>query len=352
MLVLIALILLVKYYKKQSFITIFSLGFVIGLAITIHFQATLITSIALLALIVSKDKLKSIGYLAIGLFIPFLPFIYFDIRFSGFWAKSVFIFFAIDQYSRHIPNRWLTYIGTDWPVTWSTIIGGSKYIGGLLISLITAFTILNLKSFSKNKLFYLVAITFSLEVLLFRYYKGEREVYYSFFSHPSVIVLTAWVCIQVFKIHKSLGLILIGLILYITLGKSAILLKSTSISISKVNDLKQEIYSKYPNKQFDIFGCHDNADALSKPLALAMYYDGLNSINGTKIGVCETSQGFKWQVLTGEDLQKKDAWFNNSTANVYQSNVEWYKDNPPKSGGDFWGFIKRKLSPRCWPQCN
>lgn len=130
-------------------------------------------------------------------------------------------------------------------------------------------------------------------------------------------------------------------------------LKERGITLAEINSLKKEIYSKYPASNFDIYGCHSNASSISHPLALIMYSEGRNSIDGIKVGVCETGNLLSWNHLTyGEVNNPKILWINKSTEVVYRVTTEWWIENPPKSGGEgFWEFVRKKFSPRCYPHC-
>lgn len=356
-LVLLTMIFLVRFYKYKKLLDIFILGFLVGLAITIHFQNILILPTLFVVIFLIKPSLKNylkyFSALTLGFFIPFIPLMYFDLRFHWHNFISIFVFLTIDQFSIWIPNRWLTYLRDYWPETWGYIIGGNKIISALTIVFLSIFFIKRLATFKKNKIFYLIAVTFLIEVILYRYYRGERYQYYSLFTHPAVVLLTAWVSVQIFKFKKTLGLLWIIILFIMTFNVARIDLKERGITLAEINSLKKEIYSKYPASNFDIYGCHSNASSISHPLALIMYSEGRNSIDGIKVGVCETGNLLSWNHLTyGEVNNPKILWINKSTEVVYRVTTEWWIENPPKSGGEgFWEFVRKKFSPRCYPHC-
>lgn len=356
LLVLVTLIFLVRFFKSKKLLDIFLLGFTVSLAITIHFQNILILPTLLVAIFsfkpLIKNYLRYLPTLALGFLIPLLPLIYFDLRHNWYNSISLFIYLAIDQYRIWVPNRWLTYLGVYWPDAWGFIIGGNRWLGGAIISLLSIFTLLRLRHFTKNRLFLLIAVTFVLEVVMYRYYRGERYQYYSLFAHPVVLLLTAWVSIQIFRIQKMIGIVWIILIFFTTLNLASKDLKKRGVTYPEIKSLKNQIYSEYPSSKFDIYGCESNASSISHPLALIMYYESRNETTGVKIGVCETENSLSWIPLTDKDFTiKKYAWINKSTSTVYQNTVEWWKEKPPKGGGDFWEFIKKNLNPKCWPHC-
>jgi len=331
-LALLAMIFLIRFYKEKKAFDIFLLGFIVSLAITIHFQNALIGPLVLIAILTSKPKIKNFAYMVIGLLIPILPFLYFDLRFNWFETRRIFDYITIGQYRIWVPNRWLTYAGVYWPKTWAYIVGGNIWVGGLIITLLSLLFIFRLKDMKKYILFYLIAIGFVLEVILFRYWRGERFAYFSHFAHPAVILLTAWVAVELYRIRKIIGLIFVSLLIIFTFNESLKNLKDRELTLPRVNLLKNEIYANYPQDKFETYGCIYNGALISHPLSFVMYSEGRNEIGGVKIGVCQLAdKSFDWKVLSGEDVKDENsAWFNETTSTVYKSMTEWWKENPPR----------------------
>lgn len=186
---------------------------------------------------------------------------------------------------------------------------------------------------------------------MYRYYRGERFQYYSLFAHPAVLVLSAWVTHEIIRVQKYIGFVFLVTIIFFTSNVAFRDINERTVSLVKLNNLKQQIYSRYHNEKFDIYGCKFNAALVSHPLALSMYYDGRNEVNGIKIGVCSTAEPNAWITISTEDPDySADSWINFSTANVYKSTTEWWIENPPGKG-DFLQFLKRNLNPKCYPHC-
>ncbi len=354
-LTLTTIILLFKFVQRGKPIYILLLSFVCSLAFTIHFQSILILPTILVALFSQKTKLKvfflNLFLVFLGFLIPLLPLIYFDIKHEWYNAKSLFIYLAIDQYSIWVPNRWLTYTTSYWPEAWAYIIGGSKLISGVIIFTLGLLTLSKLKSFSKNRLFLLLAITFAFEVLLYRYYRGPRFIYYSLFAHPYILILTGYLTFQLIKLNKAAGFFILIAISIFTLNVALQDLKDRGVTLKELTSLKNEIYKNYPSASFDIYGCQFNAETVSHPLALLMYKDGRNSTKGTKIGVCESNNDLTWTEISDKDLDReKPFWYNRTTERVYFDAQEWWRKKQPQKS-DFIKFLKEKLSPKCYPHC-
>lgn len=336
LLTLFSLILLVRYYQTHKLIDIFLLGMTIGLALNIHFQSMLLLPTMLIVVILirpMRNYLKHIFVLGMGVFIPFIPLIKFDLNFNWYNFRSIFIYLTVGQYNIWVPNRWLTYAGTYWPETWASIIGGHYLISLAIIILLGLFFILKFKTYKHQLPFYLVATTFLMEIILYRYYRGNRFIYYSFFAHPTIILLTAWVVYQLFKLKVVLGLVLSLLILFFSLRTNLDNLKNKPLNFNKINALKKDIYDHYPLRSFDIYACSHYGPDIAHPLALVMYWDNRNYPSGLKIETCYMNGQLSWKAYSPKEsikLDKEKSKQNFTTAQVFRETVEWWKDSPPK----------------------
>ena len=167
---------------------------------------------------------------------------------------------------------------------------------------------------------------------MYRYYGGQRFFYFSNFAHPAVILLTAWVIVELFKMRKLAGLILGGIVVLFSFKTAVESLGPRDYTVGEINNLKNEIYANYPNANIDVYGCGPSGALVSHPLALVMFGEGRNSIDGQKIGVCVGSdKSISWKALEDSDLNREDNfWLNHSTENIYRSMTEWWKTRPPK----------------------
>ncbi len=360
-LTILALIFLVRFFKFRKYYDLFLLSFFVSLSISIHFQSFLTTPAMLAAVILIKPSirnyLRSLLCIFLGMLIPMLPLIYLDSKLHWFNFINLFVYFTVDQYSIWVPNRWITYAFDYWPKTWANIVGGSSQVGLLIIIIFGVLFLLRLRDFKKKSgnlnTFYLVAVTFLLEILIYRYYRGERFTYYSMFAHGTVLVLTAWTVVQVFSARRIAGIVLFLIITFSTLNIARANLASRGVTLKKLETLKSEIYSSYPSVTYDVYGCMINANAISHPMALLMYYDHRNSIGGAKVGVCEQGKTLVWERVTDLIGEKGNIlWYDRSTETVYNDTALWFLKNPPSGdNSNFWHFVFTKLSPRCWPHC-
>lgn len=341
----LTLVVLFKFLESQKLIFLFFLGFVVSVSVSIHLQTLMTLPILGVALVWEKPKIRTffrnLAIVLAGVLVAFAPLIFFDIGHNFYNFKNFLIFITVDQYKIYIPNRWLTYIWDYWPQTWSYIIGGYKYIGTIIIAILSILTVLKIKSWQNHKAFFLVAAIFLFEVVLFRYYRGEKHVYYTLFTHPYVLLLTAWITFQIFRFNNFLGVVLFGIITIATFNQSLADLDKRGTTLSEINSLKSEIYAKNPDVRFDIYGCQPSPNSISHPMALSMYVDGRNDVDGVKVSVCEVGGELSWINIAREYEQDwKGKVINRSTQTVYLETAEWWKTKPPVSGeGNFWRFI-------------
>lgn len=327
---LLAIIFLIRFYKYKKLIDIFLVAFTVSFAITVRFQNMITVPIIAVALFSARPKFKYLLSSFLGFAIPLLPFLYFDLRFNWFELGRIWDYATIGQYRIYVPNRWLTYAGVWWPGAWGSVIGGVNFVGGAFIFLVSAMTLVALKNFKKNVIILLIAISFALEVIIFRYYRGERFVYYSLFAHAPILILSSWALWKIFKFQKFIGLILIFCVAVLIVNLSYKNLETREVSLEKIDNLRREIYNGIPSQDLDIYGCTSNGSRIARPLALLIYADARNDASGIKVGVCENEDKYDWRILTEKDAGGDSSWFAATTSTTHNSAIEWWKQNPPR----------------------
>ncbi len=345
-LVIVNLLILISFFKNTNFVKVFFLGFVAGLSWTIHFQSILTFTVLLVSFFALKRKvliyLKHLIFIILGFIFSISPMIFFDFRHYWHNFQSIVIYMLIDQYAIWFPNSWKIYVFNYWPNAWAQIIGGNLFVVWLLITLVFIFSLLNVRKYKINKMFYVIFTTFILEYILFRYFRVERYQYYFLFAHPSVLVISAWTSNQLINRNKYLGIVFVFIVTFFSIRQDLIEINLPhSTNIAKLKGVKNVIYNNFPDETFDIYGCSSNASIVSHPIALMMYYENRNSLNGRKIGVCEFAGKIDWQDISVLNFSvEQKSWYNKSTETVYVSTVEWWKAEPITKGeGNFWKFI-------------
>lgn len=352
LLTLLVIIFCLRYIKKRKSIDIFAAGFFYSLAVTIHFQTALIAPTILIALIVAGFKTKHLLFLILAISIPVMPFIYFDLRFNWFESKRIIYYFLIGQHAYYVPNRWLTFLWDFWPKTWAGVLGANEWIARLLIASLSFLTIFRLKEIKKYKFFYLLAFSFVVEIIIYRYFGGQRYDYYNLFTYPSILILTSWVIWELLKTNKFLGCILLLVITLLTLNATIKLLNDkVPVRFTTINNIKKSIYNQYRNDMFDVYGIGPYGKHYGLPLAYLIYTDNRSTMSGIKVGIYEGNTGLEWQTLDVADFQSK-ILFRTTAPVVFSDVVEWWKKDPPKRDDDqFWEFVLKSLNPKCYPKC-
>lgn len=331
-LVLLSLYFLVRYLKSNKIIFAFLVSLTISAAMTIHFQNVLTAPIILLALILGKFSWKKIIVMVTGFMLPFLPLIWFDLRFNWFNFGKIYWYLKEGQYAIWVPNRWLTYAFDYWPKAVEEIIGGNFFISYLLIIFMGIIFLINLRKIKAYRLIYAILATFIMEIIMFRYYRGERYLYYSYFSVPTIILLSAWLVTQLFKLNKLLGAVFLLIIASGTIWSTILQLTPPRYAYSQIARVINEIYAAFPNQSFSVHGCLFNGNTVAHPLAYFMYLDGRNSKDGVKIGTCESAETVvAWKPIRDDEVGKPNSgWINKDTSQVFEETAEWWIKNPPQ----------------------
>jgi hypothetical protein len=344
---IISVYFFVRFIKYSKNLDAFLLAFFVGNTINIHFQAIgLLSLIPIAFLFNSKRKIKQLLILALGLFVPFIPLLIFDFKTNFFESRNFIDYYLYGQNRIYVPNRWLTYLGVFWPKTWASIIGGYDFVGYLLVislALITAWQLITKKI---NKTIIVLMLPFFLIVLMLRFYKGIIFGGYTAFINPFVLILTAFLIYELFKIKKLLG---IGLILLVAVFSLA--LDYQNIKVATNNTAASTIYvkniliHKFPNQKFAVYDYKFAHSTASYALVLYLNKENKLSDTGKKIGfadfpkiskmrqdlplVIEKYAQFQIYDLTSSSSATLvgDKWIFVNPSEVYKTSEQWYINN-------------------------
>jgi len=343
---LIAIWSAVEWMRKKEAICLFLLGFFVSLGISIHMQAAALLILIPLAIIfrgVKYLKPKSILLLILGLFIPYIPLLMFDIQ-NGFVNLSGMVqYFFYDQYKISMDvlgRRWLTYAGVFWPTAWGHIIGGQTLFAYLTILGVGFMLIFNLPTGRVNKLFLFLVIPFSLMVVVLRYVRTPLFDSYLVFLNPFVLLISAWLTYFIFSKYRILGIIIFLLLTGGSLVKDfgEITHQGNKPLRLMIEKWKVELDQKYPGKSFSFFDYRLDSRDASFPFVYYMYSLRRTSDDGLKIGITRPSdkEKFTFEIVAGEGSghqifhldgsQKEieaDGWFPINPSYIYDSTENW-----------------------------
>ncbi|OGE23302.1 hypothetical protein A2688_04320 [Candidatus Daviesbacteria bacterium RIFCSPHIGHO2_01_FULL_38_8] len=278
--------------KTKKLIFALLLGISVGLAINFHFQSLGLIVIPFLLLIFSQEVVKRkilVGAtILFGTFLVFLQLLLFELVNDWVWSKSIINYLLYGQNKFYIPVRWLTDIFNFWPTMWGEVITGNPLSGYFLGPLFLIAVVVSIWRKKKliNKTVLTIGITFIIEVILIRYYKGPRLPVYLIVTHAFFIFFTAWTIYCLGKINKilSFGILAIILIMSSLSNVSVINAADTAVEIKK---LKEKVDSKIINKT--TFYQDSESGFFSLLLFYLLYSERKISEDGYKIGFCDLS---------------------------------------------------------------
>ncbi|MDD4027279.1 MAG: glycosyltransferase family 39 protein [Candidatus Shapirobacteria bacterium] len=282
-----------KFFKEEKIVWIILLSFFIGISINFHFQSLGLLSFLLLIVLINNfslfKRIKLAFFAFIGLFISFLPIIYFDINRNLVWIKSLIEYYTVGVKKFYVPVRWLTELRDFWPKLFGYVTTGIPNIGylWLILGLITLFIILKKKEKIDN---FWLTIVFSLliQVFLLRYYKGPRSNEYLIAFYGSIILISSWILINIYSFKKSVGVILLSLIIILASSFAFKQIKQNPSQAKTIFSIKKELESQI-KENINIFG-YKNSNMVSLPIFYLFYYQNRIDDNGQPFAFCDNNR--------------------------------------------------------------
>ena len=348
--------------KKKKNIYVLLMGVAMGIGISMHYQAINLLVYGLVIFLIHRLKLfkiiKSALYLIIGLAIPSLPLLYWDGVYQN-WANitNLFDYLLLGQYRIWVSNRWLTYAGDFWPNLWAKTIGGEYAVG---VAFMIGIALLVLYSLVKRKLkkeILWLGIIFAIQVVLNRYYRGERFEGYMLYFLPLILIFSAWFVKSLLRLNKWLGILFLIIVFSFTLYKNVELMKRQYGYINKIKRINSFLVNKYPGRKFAVYDFYNWSSTLSQPLSLFFYYDGLSGYDDVYLGVTKGLKFYdelspilevdfegEFEIFElNEKIIEPDMWINVNQDYIYQDMYYWWKERPLTSSFSIIDFLKEKL---------
>lgn len=364
----LAILNFLLYAKTKKSLYLFFLGGSIGLALNMHFQALNFFLFALVIIFVEKTKwrkilINSLIFLA-GVILTLSPLLYWDYTQGWKNINNVLDYFLIGQYRIWVSNRWLTYAGKFWPQLWSRVIGDHIVFGYLFIGLTAVFILYLLFTKKIHKTTLWLAIVFVIQVILNRYYRGERFEGYLVYFHPLIMFFSAFVIINLLKIKGWLGFGFLILISLFTLKADVKLIRFQKRPNNPGKIMKKfvaQLKTVRPNEKFRVYDYQYINRAPSMTASFLLSFENLiDEENGTRLGfsVLDKMPYKKLTKISGiaetvfvydltphwssKSFNQKD-WINVSPQFVCLDNLEWWKVKEFKSTFSLTDYIKEKL---------
>ncbi|MDP2638362.1 MAG: glycosyltransferase family 39 protein [Candidatus Levybacteria bacterium] len=338
--------MMVRYVKLRKSKYLFFLGILVGLAGTIHLQGVLLLLLPFsLFLFNGKPSARSVGILLIGLLIPLIPLLIFDLQSNFINISSMVQYYLHDQYKISLDvlgRRWLTYAGIFWPKTWGHVIGGNMITGYVLIIgvLLIAFYQFLKKKIKKE--WYIMLISFLLAVIVLRYTRTPLFESYVVFLHPLILLLTGWLMYVLYSVKKAFGILFIVIVLIGSANKDINeIVNAENYTSFRVNNWKNKLTSQFPGDKFSLYDYKYKTVDMSLPLVLYLNSDKKIFDKGIKIGmVFATKSGeFNFPLIYGEKTGhqilnlnsltnkelREEGWTLINPSEVYRTTEDWYK---------------------------
>jgi hypothetical protein len=251
--------------------------------------------------------------MALGLLISFIPLIIFDVQNNGVWIKSVIEYYTVGVNKFYVPVRWLTELRDFWPQLFGAVTVGWNSFGYVWIIL---GIILLFRRRKIDKFWWVVGVSFLIQILLMRNYKGVRSREYLIAFYGFVILICSWITSEWFKLNKYVGGFLLGVIIILASVNNWQNIKQNPSQARDILEIKREIDRKINGsvsiKHFQ------QSDMVSMPVFYLYYRE--SRIGGQNvISICD---GNKYTCPTEED-------FNNRNYRIYvNQDFGWYKLTP------------------------
>lgn len=337
--------------KKLSRWWGFLFGLILGIGMNLHFQMTGLLILPLILLIYKRKNYLHFAATAAGVFVSFLPLLFFELNNHWFTTRNLTYFLLYGKNAIYVPNRWLFYLRDFWPSFWADALGVPVWLG---VVTIVAFLIALVWSYHQKKLslpFVLLLVAFLFNFLLLRYYWGPKFFGYLNFLRPFVFIFTAFAIYTFAEFKPKLKLYITALsllVLFIAASPRIISTLEPDPFSLKMYQAINEVEEKYPKEKFTLYSCSmtyvSRYNVSTFSLLFLLELKNKISKNGLKIGLqedCEHPRGeavsypllskigiFDFSLASESALLEK-GWQPLSFSKLYDSYARWwFKEQP------------------------
>lgn len=345
---LVSLWFSIKYIRQKEVKFLFLSSLFIGISSSFHLQGVSLLFLLIFSIILGGfPGFKGLILSVFGFLIPWIPLFLYDLRNNLFTTKNMIYYYFHDQYRisyEALGRRWTTYLIKNWIDWWAHIIGAKReitIINGIILFLISLISLIKRKI---SKEIALIILSFLGGVFVVRYARTPVFDSYVVFSHPFVLILSAWVIYNLIKFQKILGFIFFAVVLFASFQKDVItIVNSQNYTALVSNQWIKQISEKYPNKKFAVYDFRYATTQRSIPLSLFLYEDNKIDDNGIRIGVVIATSGAHfeshpilvgngpgWQILNLESSSsaqlEKEGWSFVNPSLIFNKSQYWYEN--------------------------
>jgi hypothetical protein len=339
----LALVCAFWYLRKKTALSAFGMGLFSGFAASIHLQGMALGILVFITFLLGgRMKMRAFFFALLGAFLPMLPIVLWDTRNDFVNIQNMIYYYRFDQFNINLDvlgRRWLTYLTEFWPREWSHIVGGRPQIAILIAVLAVCFFMLRVIQRKMSKSWLLVFLSFGCMTVLIRYTRVPIFASFITFTHPFVILITAWVLYQAYRFKRIIGGALLLVVLVFTMEKTGneVFLQPQNGFAKMSKEMRTMFTEKYPGETFAFYDWKYEEVEWTVPIALYMDEKNLLSDNGRRIGflrrgpqdelltpVISTSLGFivDLSVSTSARLVE-EGWIRINPFFIYKSTEEW-----------------------------
>lgn len=341
---LLAIWAMINYVRDKNKKNLFFLGTAVALAPTIHLQGI---SLGLLLpvtfLIAGLPPITYLPYLFLGLFIPLIPLIIFDLKNNLVNSGHMITYYLYDQYKISLDvlgRRWLTYIGVFWPKSLSLIIGGNIILGYFIATIATIIIILEYFKKKLTKEWLIITFTFLVIFIVIRYIRTPIFDSYLVLLHTFIFLLTSYVIYFVIKKNLYVGALLCLIVLFGTTQRTIaeVMYSKKNFTAEESITIKEHLVDLFPDQKFALYDLEYKTADKSLPLSLYLDTDKKLFDSGKRIGVADVSRRdypmkkiftmqsgtiiFDLSSSSSADLLRNGWVFVNSSA-IYKATEDW-----------------------------
>jgi len=335
----------VKYlkYKNISYLWIFTWGASFALGLSHHYQMAGLIFLPLLTLFFKRENLhKIIPVFIAGILAMLLPTIIFEYLTGWYNTKGIWMYVTRGGEGIYVPNSWTIYIKDFWFQFFAYVAGVPQIIGIPLLFLGTAIIAYNTLKKKLNPYFLVIFLTLLINVVLLRFYPGQREYYYTLYLIPMLIVFIGYLFYTLLKIKLGTTIVLLILLVmapfifqedWERLGTREDFIKirgdaNTLIDRYPENNISIYTCGKYPNNY--VYGINyfllKNANNSPVDNDKMIGFKGEECPDNNTYGSIEEIEGVELPENKEATLTEQ-RWKKVTPESIYSDTVNWWKND-------------------------
>lgn len=352
-------------WQKKKLEYAFLMGISLGIALSMHYQVInlfiFFPAIFLITSLTFLKRIKAFLIMFLGLLIPSLPLLYWDLQQNFANINNILDYFLIGQYRIYVPNSWKIFLFDFVPWYWSFVIG-RFHVFAFILGVLSGLTYLVLALKRKLKLEVVVlGVIFFILLFVTRFYKGERSEGYLLYLAPFILIFSSiFISNLLFNKHKYLKIIGVIFLIIILVGNFITIKNTYQISpAGAYKNIADALIKKYPKYKFSLYVYKYKLYDTSMGLSLIMGFQNKIDEKGFPLGVSCYGKGCPYGIkpaidvgvaildlreVRKEDFDKdKKLWINVNQANVYDDLIGWSKKHELKSTFSLKNYIMERI---------